>query len=167
MEEPTEDNYSDLFLKDSVKYGLYKKFTRKDIDNADTYCNMHEDRFFGNRDIYNLCKIFEKNLTQLSTIMQKEPDRKQHCRYLRFWINDEIRKKLISLGKSKHNINSIFIALFSVSSMLVGGSSEIQCIYNYDKDITMNMWKEWKDLYDYIINEDEIKRKINSNEQLC
>ncbi|EDL42763.1 variable surface protein Vir22, putative [Plasmodium vivax] len=168
MEETTEDNYSDLFLKDSFNYGLYKNLTRNDINYEDNrYCSNNKRKFKGNREIYNLCNMYAKNLKQLSTIMEEEKDSKQHCRYLTFWLNDNISNIFKTHQVPKEDHNKIIQGFSSVSHLVNGGLSKPHCDYYYDKGITMEIWKKWKDLYDYIINRNHIQKVINTSKDLC
>ncbi|CAI7724029.1 PIR protein [Plasmodium vivax] len=168
MEETTEDNYSDLFLKDSFNYGLYKNLTRNDINYEDNrYCSNNKRKFKGNREIYNLCNMYAKNLKQLSTIMEEEKDSKQHCRYLTFWLNDNISNIFKTHQIPKEDHNKIIQGFSSVSHLVNGGLSKPHCDYYYDKRITMEIWKKWKDLYDYIRNERNIQEAIKTSKVSC
>ncbi|CAI7717582.1 PIR protein [Plasmodium vivax] len=158
----------ELFLKGTSTYKLYKKFFREDIYNEETSaCKYHKSKFSGNDQLHNLCKMYEKNLEDLLNSTEVEFDSNQHCRYLTFWINDEIRKVFNSPNIGKYNRNSVLRVFPSVSHMVDVNSSKNKCEYSYKSYITPEMWKEWKDLYDYIMNEDKIKIKINSDIELC
>ncbi|GAB69650.1 CYIR protein, partial [Plasmodium cynomolgi strain B] len=158
----------DLFLNGSSKYGLYNKFTRDDIYDVDTrYCKLHKSNLNVNQDIYNLCKMYEKNLGELPKIMKTEEDSKQHCRYLTFWINDRIRNNFKTHNVPMVKQNIIIQKFLSVSHLVNKDLSDNQCKYIHNRNIDFGLWKNWKDLYDYIRNKDNIPGKIKSNERLC
>ncbi|EDL42612.1 variable surface protein Vir22, truncated, putative, partial [Plasmodium vivax] len=158
----------DLFLKDSHPYGLYKKFFRSVPEEKYTpCCRSYKYNFYKNQEFYELCKRYENNFKELSTIMNGELDSNEQCIFLKFWLNEEIRKLFKSTGTI--SLNEIFIlsAFFSVSNMLNSGLTENRCIYNYSGRINMELWKKWKDLYDYIRNKDNLQDVIDSSKQLC
>ncbi|KMZ77235.1 hypothetical protein PVIIG_06059 [Plasmodium vivax India VII] len=111
--------------------------------------------------------MFEKNLSELPTIMRTEEDNKQHCRYLTFWINDKIRNNFKTHNVPNDDHNYIVQGFFSVSNFVNNGLPKIHCNYDYNRDITMDIWKKWKDLYDYIINRNHIQKVINTSKDLC
>ncbi|GAB69658.1 hypothetical protein PCYB_004070, partial [Plasmodium cynomolgi strain B] len=45
--------------------------------------------------------------------------------------------------------------------------SNNKCEYIYDPNIDLELWKNWKDLYDYLRDQKEIEGKINSDSYLC
>ncbi|GAB69633.1 CYIR protein [Plasmodium cynomolgi strain B] len=124
-------------------------------------------KFKGYHDIYNLCKMFEKNLSQLSTIMSAETDNNEQCRYLIFWLNDRIRNYFKRYNVPTNEQKIIITAFISVSHLVISGSSNNKCKYIYNPNIDLDLWKKWKDLYDYIKNKHKIHDIINSNKNLC
>ncbi|SBS93664.1 PIR Superfamily Protein [Plasmodium ovale curtisi] len=42
-----------------------------------------------------------------------------------------------------------------------------RCNYNYRSDFDLNLWKQWKHLYDYIGNYSDIENKIKRDQELC
>ncbi|CAI7721699.1 Plasmodium vivax Vir protein, putative [Plasmodium vivax] len=167
MEEHSGAEYAESILKESPLYLLYNKFNRDDIeDDVMSYCNKRTE-FRNNDDLYKLCKMFEKNLSKLPTIMGTEEDNKEYCRYLTFWINDNIRNIFKRHHFPENKQNRYMQAFLSVSHLVNEGLSKPHCDYYYDKGITMEIWKKWKDLYDYIRNEHTIQEAINKSKDLC
>ncbi|SCA59537.1 VIR protein [Plasmodium vivax] len=167
MEEHNGAKYATLILKDSSPYILYNKFNRNNIEDKDIHYCVDKFQLRTNEELYNLCKMFEKNLSELPTIMRTEEDNKQHCRYLTFWINDKIRNNFKTHNVPNDDHNYIVQGFFSVSNFVNNGLPKIHCNYDYNRDITMDIWKKWKDLYDYIINRNHIQKVINTSKDLC
>ncbi|VVA00246.1 PIR protein [Plasmodium vivax] len=168
MDGSAEEDYLELFLKDTPTYKLYNNFSRNDIYKEEThFCNNSKKKFNENEKLYNLCKMYEKNLEELLNETNPVIASNKHCRYLTFWINDEIRKVFNSPNFHIPKKNLVLTAFLSVSHRLNEKLSKDYCKYHYNKFITMRKWKEWKNLYDYITNVDEIKKKIDSDNHLC
>ncbi|SCA59649.1 Plasmodium vivax Vir protein, putative [Plasmodium vivax] len=111
--------------------------------------------------------MYENNFNELSTNNYGEQGRIEQCRYLIFWINDEITKwmNLTDMGSLD---KALFLSGFnSVSDMLNRRLTENKCIYNCNDRKIMELWKKWKDVYDYIKNKDNIQTIINSKKELC
>ncbi|KMZ76933.1 hypothetical protein PVIIG_06256 [Plasmodium vivax India VII] len=100
--------------------------------------------------------------------MNAENDSNERCRYLNFWTNDQIRKKMISNPNVKDSeINSIVRRFHSVSYFVNGDSSENKCRYDYYRAFNMDLWKKWKELYDYIRNKENLSRITVPNNGSC
>ncbi|SBT56409.1 PIR Superfamily Protein [Plasmodium ovale wallikeri] len=76
------------------------------------------------------------------------------------------RKKFSTQWKDLE-VNNIIRRFFSLLTTVKRKSGTDNCNYNYVKTYTLDLWKNWKDLYDFIKNYSEIKNKINSNDILC
>ncbi|GAB69530.1 CYIR protein [Plasmodium cynomolgi strain B] len=162
----TEDKV-ELILNDLSLYKLYDVLNREAIEDKDIrYCKDMPRNFKGYKDIYELCKMFEKNLRELPKIMSAETDYNEQCRYLIFWLNDQMRKKFNLYMIPTINKNEIMQEFFSLSSM-INANLVNKCRYTYNTDIDLELWKNWKDLYDYIRNKNNIAGKIESDMRLC
>ncbi|KMZ76591.1 hypothetical protein PVIIG_05974 [Plasmodium vivax India VII] len=165
MGEHSGAKYATLILKDSSPYILYNKFNRNNIGDKDIHYCVDMPHLRRNEKLNKLCKMFEKNLSELPTIM--EEDSKEQCRYLTFWINDNIRNifKTNEIPEDKHNY--IIREFLSVADSVNGGLSNPYCKYYYNRDITMEIWKKWKDSYDYIRNKHNLQEAINTSKVSC
>ncbi|SBT84160.1 PIR protein [Plasmodium ovale] len=156
------------FLKGLPKYELYKELDGKDeISKYSSFCSYlrtQNNRYEG---INELCYIFAKNLITLPEILKNEPDYKERCRYITFWIHDQIRKKYSIQVNSKDEGNNIIRKFYVVLNKIYGERKHNNCFYAYQSDSNMNIWKQWKDLYDFIKNYDAIKESLTSNPELC
>ncbi|GAB69732.1 hypothetical protein PCYB_004810, partial [Plasmodium cynomolgi strain B] len=151
-----------------ILYKLYDVLNREGIKDKDIpYCKGKQTKFNGYNYLYELCKMFEKNLRELPTIMSEETDKNEQCRYLIFWLNDQMRKKFNLYKDTNININLIMQQFSSVSHLVNNDLSNNQCKYYYMRDITMELWKKWKDLYNYIRNKNEIEKIIVTDKKLC
>ncbi|KNA02398.1 hypothetical protein PVNG_01552 [Plasmodium vivax North Korean] len=169
MEKGPTNNYEKLILENLSKYKLYEKFDKHDVESKYlSYCKENKRKFSLYNGIYDLCGRFAKNLKELSIIMNAENDSNERCRYLNFWTNDQIRKKMISNTNVKDSeINSIVRGFFSVSHFVNAESSHNKCRYEYYSAFNMDLWKKWKELYDYIRNKENISRIIVPNNGSC
>ncbi|CAG9482206.1 unnamed protein product [Plasmodium vivax] len=169
MKADPKVDYEELILKNLSKYKLYEKFNNHEVDSKyEYYCDQNDWGFSNYHGMYELCVRFAKNLHELDKIMESEKDSKERCRYLNFWTNDQIRKKFDSYHDVKpREINSIVSGFFSVSHFVNEASSQYICRYGYNSDFNMDLWKKWKDLYDYIRNKDDISSIFVSNKDLC
>ncbi|SBT02601.1 PIR Superfamily Protein [Plasmodium ovale curtisi] len=155
-------------LSDLPKYKLYDKLNKNiENDNYSRYCQKFkfmDTRYVG---FNNLCSMFARNLTKLKEILEVEYDNKERCRYFIFWIHDQIKKKFNTDWKDKNNINYVLLQLYQVELDIQANSENNNCYYEYMTNTGLDLWVEWKYLYDYIKNYDEIKRKITSDNKLC
>ncbi|SBT73187.1 PIR protein [Plasmodium ovale] len=158
---------SEEILKGLPKYQIYDELNENNgRNNCYSHCK-HVNRFIAQyKGIYDLCCLFEKNLKNLSERIKNENNNTESCRYFYFWLNDEIRKKLKTRHPNTTNDTSLLLAFYSVGSKINSELSNNNCKYIYDNNVTLDYWKKWKDLYDYIRNYSYISNKINSN-NLC
>ncbi|GAB69590.1 hypothetical protein PCYB_003390 [Plasmodium cynomolgi strain B] len=162
--------YEKSILEKLGSYKLYDKFNEQKVDSSYYhYCNGKQV-VFSKYDvgIYKICVKFAKNLKELDELMEEVNDSNERCRYLNFWTNDQIRKKLDSI----RNVESramyyIGTAFYYVSLLVNGASSQNSCRYRYYGDFNKDLWKKWKELYDYIRNKDHISSLFASNNGLC
>ncbi|SBT55544.1 PIR Superfamily Protein [Plasmodium ovale wallikeri] len=157
----------ETILKGLPKYELYKNLDNKD-DNSNYYShctrvNNLESRYNGIRE---LCSMFARNLIKLNEILKDEDDKNDRCSYFTFWIHDYLRKKFSNEWKDLE-VDVIIRRFFSLLTTVKGKSVTHNCNYNYVQTYTLDLWRNWKDLYDFMKNYNEIQNKINSNEILC
>ncbi|GAB69580.1 CYIR protein, partial [Plasmodium cynomolgi strain B] len=158
----------ELILRKLNSYKLYDELNKHEVHSKYFhYCNYSKREFSKYDGIYQLCGRFARNLKEISTILNDTKDNIERCRYLNFWTNDQIRKMLYS----QHNVqpdamNSIVRRFSSVSNFVNKESSQNQCNYYYKRNISLDLWKKWKDLYDYIKNKNNIQNLMNSDNEL-
>ncbi|SBT01962.1 PIR Superfamily Protein [Plasmodium ovale curtisi] len=156
-------------LKTSSKYELYNKFSEKpdDVSKYSGYCRSMEYLKTWYSDILEVCYVFSKNLINLHEILKEEEDDGERCRYFNFWITDHVKKKLETQWKDKRYIASILRGLYGVEHAIKKESPNNNCYLDHRSKITLDLWKERKDLHDYIRNYNYIIDKINSNGYYC
>ncbi|SBS94379.1 PIR Superfamily Protein [Plasmodium ovale curtisi] len=154
-------------LENSPKYKLYDKFNEEceDVRKYSNYCRTMQylERWYN--DILEVCYKFARNLINLRKILRDE-NNDEHCRYLNFWINDHVRKKFDSHWKDKSNIPSVLTGFLTVENTIPIASKN-NCYFDYRSDVSLDLWKEWKDLHDYIRNYDYINERITSGGDIC
>ncbi|SBT56811.1 PIR Superfamily Protein [Plasmodium ovale wallikeri] len=156
-------------LENSSKRELYNKFNNKYHDKREyvSYCSNHEYLEIMYSGFLEVCYMFAKNLIQLPQILSDVMNDDERCRYFNFWITDLVRKKWESEWKVKGIVNHILQALFGVEHSITVSSQKYNCHFDYNSNIDLNLWKERKDLHDYIENYSYIKEKIKSDMHLC
>ncbi|SBT84122.1 PIR protein [Plasmodium ovale] len=158
----------ELILKNSSKYELYNKFNQNIVDTSKyhSYCQGEKylERWYSN--ILDVCYKFARNLINLQEILKEETE-EERCRYLNFWITDYIRKKSEIEWKNKAHINSILRGIFGVENVIREESKNNNCYFDYKSNVSLDIWKERKDLHDYIRNYNDIKEKIMSDVHMC
>ncbi|SBT58956.1 PIR Superfamily Protein [Plasmodium ovale wallikeri] len=165
---PVEMSQSEKILKNLPKYKLYENFDKN--EDKDKYSRFCADRNYLNdilTDFYELCLIYARNLVTLPTILKDEIGKNESCRYFTFWIHDKIRKIDPSRWKRSDEIQYILRQFYQVESDIQAGNENNNCFYHFNSNMKLNLWLEWKDLYDYIINYEDIKNKIESDQELC
>ncbi|SBT84248.1 PIR protein [Plasmodium ovale] len=158
----------DKILSDLSKYKLYDKLNENvEKGNYSRYCEtlkFMDSRYVG---FNKLCAKFARNLTKLQLILKDEQDNKERCRYFMFWIHDQIKKKFNTDWKGKNKINYVLLQFYQVEENIQANSENNNCYYQYMSNTGLDLWIEWKDLYDYINNYVDIERKITDNVELC
>ncbi|SBT58016.1 PIR Superfamily Protein [Plasmodium ovale wallikeri] len=161
---------SEEILRNLYKYKLYDKFNNNEYENKDEYSRFCENMHNANRiliDFPELCLKYVRNLVTLPKILKGEFNANENCRYFTFWIHDEVRKidsKRWNLPDRKQYILNSF---YQVESAIKDAKQNNNCFYEYSSHIDLDLWMQWKDLYDYIINYDDIKRTIESDGDSC
>ncbi|SBT59027.1 PIR Superfamily Protein [Plasmodium ovale wallikeri] len=155
-------------LNNSSKYELYNKFNEKCDHKCNyvSYCSevdYLEKWYTGFLDV---CYMFARNLINLNEILSGENNEKR-CIYMNFWITDYVRKMLENKWKNNTYISYILPSFLTVENIITGASKKYNCHFDYSSNIDLNLWKERKDLHDYIENYSYIKEKIESDMHLC
>ncbi|SBS98730.1 PIR Superfamily Protein [Plasmodium ovale curtisi] len=159
---------SEKILKDLTKYKLYEKFNKN--EDKDKYSRFCRSMNYVNRILIgfsDLCHMYARNLVTLPKILKGEINENENCRYFTFWIHDEIRKIDSSRWLDSHKIKYILNKFYQVQESIKAEKQNNDCFYEYRSDIELNLWKKWKDLYDYIINFEDIKSTVKSDGNLC
>ncbi|SBT55798.1 PIR Superfamily Protein [Plasmodium ovale wallikeri] len=161
------ENIEEIFLKRLYKYQLYDKLNKNSdkVSNCE-HCRLVKGYLSQYEGLNELCCTFAKNALTLSKILEDEKDYDEHCRYFTFWIHEEIRK-ILKNYVGTYNSEHILRKFFTVASKLKTELLKNKCEYAHKGDITLDLWKEWKDLYDFIINYNDIKSLVTSDEYLC
>ncbi|SBS94410.1 PIR protein [Plasmodium ovale] len=156
-------------LTNSPKYELYKKLyeSSDDLYKYSPYCKIVEYLKSWYSDFPEVCYMFARNLINLPQILKEEKDIQERCRYINFWITDHVRKKLETEWQDRSLINSILTAFLTVENSVASESKNNNCHFDYRSTVTLDLWKEWKDLHDYIRNYNYINVRINSDSNLC
>ncbi|SBT02940.1 PIR Superfamily Protein, partial [Plasmodium ovale curtisi] len=162
-------NAAEQILKNSSKYKLYNKFNDNvNLDPYRKYCKNIQslDRIF--EGFNELCYTFAKNLIKLPEILSHETDNDdERCRYINFWITDVVRTKSGTHWKGKGDITRTLREFLKVEHAINAELKNNKCPFDYNSNIHLDLWKERKDLHDYIENYNYIKDKIKSHGHLC
>ncbi|SBT02775.1 PIR Superfamily Protein, partial [Plasmodium ovale curtisi] len=156
-------------LASSSKYKLYNKFIEKcdNVDKYSSYCSRMDYLKRWYSDILDICYMFAKNFIDLHEILSEETDNDERCRYFNFWITDYVRKRLENQWKNEDHIKYVLSGLLQVENAIRAALPNKSCYYDYRSKIDLNLWKERKDLHDYIRNYDYINEKTNSHGTFC
>ncbi|SBS93483.1 PIR Superfamily Protein [Plasmodium ovale curtisi] len=156
-------------LTNSSKYKLYDKFN-EGSDNVNIYsgyCRRIENLKRWYNGILQVCYMFAKNLINLHQILGEEIDNSERCRYFNFWITNYIKKKLKTEWKNDRPINYILRGFYGVENFIRASTQNNNCYFDYRSTVTLDLWKEWKDLHDYMRNYNYILERINSDGNMC
>ncbi|SBT55642.1 PIR Superfamily Protein [Plasmodium ovale wallikeri] len=155
-------------LKNSYKYKLYDKLNEEcdDVRKYSSYCTTMQYLESSYKDILEVCYKFARNLIKLHEILSKEKH-EEHCRYLNFWITDHVRKKFDTHWEDESKIPYILTGFLTAEHIIKSTSNNTNCHFDYRSNVSLKLWKEWKDLHDYIINYDHINEKITSGGDIC
>ncbi|SBS90562.1 PIR Superfamily Protein [Plasmodium ovale curtisi] len=157
-------------LKNLPKYKLYDKFINNEYEDKYKYSRFCKKKTYLNKILTGfseLCFIFARNLVSLPNILKDEINETEHCRYFTFWIHDEIRKIDSERWKRPDEVQYILNQFYQVKDAIKAEKKNNNCSYEYSSNIDLDLWIQWKDLYDYIINYDDIKRIIESDGDSC
>ncbi|SBS96013.1 PIR Superfamily Protein [Plasmodium ovale curtisi] len=162
-------NAAEEILKNSSKYKLYNKFNDNvNLDPYRKYCKntLSLDRIF--EGFNELCYTFAKNLIKLPEILSDETENDdERCRYINFWITDIVRTKSGTHWKGKGNIIRTLTGFLKAEHAISAELTNNKCHFDYNSNIDLDLWKERKDLHDYIRNYNYINVRINSDGNLC
>ncbi|SBT74102.1 Plasmodium vivax Vir protein, putative [Plasmodium ovale] len=160
---------AEKILTNLSKYELYKKFNEKyDYKNQySSYCSNMNYLSIWYSDVLEVCYMFAKNLINLHKIMSEEKDSTERCRYFNFWITDYVRKMLKTKWQDNDHINSLLQGFYGVQHVIKSASQNYKCSFDYRSSVTLDLWKGWKDIHDYIRNYNDINERINSHGTYC
>ncbi|SBT02200.1 PIR Superfamily Protein, partial [Plasmodium ovale curtisi] len=155
-------------LENSPKYKLYDKFNEEcdDVGKYSRYCSTMQYLKRSYNDILEVCYKFARNLINLHEILSYEKN-DEHCRYLNFWITDHVRKKFDTHWEDESKIPRVLTGFLTVENAISAASKNNNCHFDYRSNVSLNLWKEWKDLHDYIINYNHINEKITYGGDIC
>ncbi|SBT55253.1 PIR Superfamily Protein [Plasmodium ovale wallikeri] len=160
--------HAEEILKDLPKYKLYHKLNENgDKDSYCKYCSAEKTILSPHKGLFDLCCLFAKNLITLRTVLQDVKDENERCRYFTFWTHDNIRKLLKTHSENQvkiFTISSRFSFILSTIKILLKPNN---CSYVSRSYNSFELWKKWKDLFDYITNYTEIQNQLNANSTLC
>ncbi|KMZ76809.1 hypothetical protein PVIIG_05833 [Plasmodium vivax India VII] len=155
------------FLKKFPSNNIYKRLNNEVVTTEyDKYCTNIKRLSSNNQGIYQLCRIFARNLKEISKILNETTNNIDRCRYFNFWKNEQINKNH-NTPNDIRNITNIRRKFFSVASTITNETSIDKCFNTFRGDISLDLWKKWKDLYDYITNKDKIQKIIDSDKNYC
>ncbi|SBS93501.1 PIR Superfamily Protein [Plasmodium ovale curtisi] len=159
---------AERILEKLTKYKLYDKLSKNDYNTSDCgYCNTVKTALSQYNGTYDMCCRFAKNLITLPAILCDEGNSNERCRYFNFWINYSISKIISTYDTDTYDINQILTRFLQVHHQIKSLNKHSDCEFEYDSKNDLKLWNEWKDLYDYIRNYDDIKDIINSDSNLC
>ncbi|GAB69467.1 hypothetical protein PCYB_002160 [Plasmodium cynomolgi strain B] len=117
------------------------------------------------KDARSYVKKYAQNLKKLSENLQNVKNDKERCRYLNLWIYSEIGKMF------PRNIDNIyelgFMHEFFSEFYEIKRSLNKECRFTYNSNISLDLWKKFKDIHDYFRNIDYIKSKIPDDKNKC
>ncbi|SBT54110.1 PIR Superfamily Protein [Plasmodium ovale wallikeri] len=154
-------------LSPLTSYQVYEKFNNSStFPGVCTYCtNMSsfERKYHG---ITKFCCEMEKNLINLNKILGNIQDRTERCRYFNFWFYYQIWKRFTStqiITYSGSLINRLTYAWGDINKKLQLN----ECSYFYHDNISLDKWKEMKDLHDFFKNYNFIETNILTFNDKC
>ncbi|SBT00064.1 PIR Superfamily Protein [Plasmodium ovale curtisi] len=159
---------ADKILKDSSKYKLYNKFNDyADQNEYIRHCRKYKYMDQKYKGFTNICHIFAKNLIKLPEVLSDVTDKDERCIYFNFWITDYVRKMLGTQWEDKGKESHVLTRFLQVENSISVESLNNNCHFDYVSGVNLELWKEWKDLHDYIKNYDYINERINSHGAFC
>ncbi|SBS89656.1 PIR Superfamily Protein [Plasmodium ovale curtisi] len=116
--------------------------------------------------VTSFCCEMEKNLINLTKILDNIPDNTDRCRYFNFWFYYKIWKIFKPTQKITYPeslINRLTYVWDDVNDKL----QLKDCLYFYHNKIPLDKLKEMKDLHDYFKNYDTIDNDVASYPDKC
>ncbi|SBT59141.1 PIR Superfamily Protein [Plasmodium ovale wallikeri] len=156
-------------LQNLSKYELYDKFNQNVDDTSKyvSYCKLMTHYTGMYPGILDVCYIFARNLITLPEILNHHMDNDERCRYFNFWITDKVRKLLATEWKDNGREHIALTRFLQVENSIKKESENNNCHFDYRSSVTLELWKERKDLHDYIRNYNEIQQRITSDGHMC
>ncbi|GAW82741.1 variable surface protein [Plasmodium gonderi] len=159
-DDTIENNKYETILKDLPFYVYYSTLNKNNYLEGynDKYCGKVERLSHTYPWICKLCKMISKNLHDISK-SDDEEERKKKCLYFNYWIYDQIRKKF---NHKNYDLDVVLTLL----DVVVSNNRDLQnnyCNMIYDSSISMEEWKEMKELHDYFKGYENIKSYVTSD----
>ncbi|SBS94851.1 PIR Superfamily Protein [Plasmodium ovale curtisi] len=165
----SEENVLDeleLSLKDLTAYVIYDEFNieREETDYNKYFKNVLEleDRpYYVDR----MCNNLAGNLMKVSEKIKRGENVDVHCKYLNFWLYDNIKKQNIVHGKtSREDVIYAFVEGWrDMNEKLLKN----KCRSRYDGNTSLEVLKHYKYLHDYFKNYSYIINNYKKNKDTC
>ncbi|KMZ79571.1 variable surface protein Vir24 [Plasmodium vivax India VII] len=153
-------NSQENILQNISEYKIYDEFSSK--DDCYKYCNHCKNIYTFEKDypgISDFCRMLVRNLYEI----KNKNDKKNHCGYLYYWIYENAWRVF------GDNWNKIYgkepiDRLFNIGYEIINELKMKECFYDYDTEISLEEWREKKDLHDYFNNYKNIEEKVKFEE---
>ncbi|SBS95414.1 PIR Superfamily Protein [Plasmodium ovale curtisi] len=157
-------DHAETILEGSHSHNIYDKLNSSG-KNYDKFCKGYS--YYKNicPPFYELCVLFETNINTLTTLLGNEVDDADLCRYLNFWIHDEIKKASFSYKCNTHE-KTFIRKISSISHRYNSSPSKNKCHF-YVSALSLDTWIKWKNLYDYIKSYSTIKNTVTADNNKC
>ncbi|CAI7722575.1 PIR protein [Plasmodium vivax] len=152
-------------FKDLPFYKYYNELNNVATDTSGNsfYCKNIKDSDSQKAWIKNLCLKVEKNLIKLSNTTDDK--HAEHCLYFTYWFYQKIIENAKS-GSSSDCLLHVILKLLNVISTINRNLSKNHCYVHYYSDVSLNEWKEMKDLHDYFKGYEDLKKKIKADNNI-
>ncbi|SBT74559.1 PIR protein [Plasmodium ovale] len=153
-------------LKDLTAYVIYDEFNReKKEKNCHKYFKNVE-KFLEKSDyIETLCNSLAGNLMNVSEKINGGENVDEYCKYLNFWLYDNIKKENIINGKT--STADIIDAFVNGWRDMNGNLLKHKCRLRYNGNTSLEMLKHYKYLHDYFKNYTYIINNYKKNKDTC
>ncbi|CAG9485452.1 unnamed protein product [Plasmodium vivax] len=151
-------------------YNYYNELNNVTIDTSKnrSYCKNIEDSDNQKAWIKNLCLKIEENLKKLSNKTDDNHD--EHCLYFTYWFYQQIIENAKNYSQ-KNCLLNVILKLLNVVSTINRNLSKNHCYVHYYSDVSLDEWKEMKDLHDYFKGYEDFKSRIgphyNKKKEYC
>ncbi|KMZ98769.1 variable surface protein Vir24g [Plasmodium vivax North Korean] len=160
-------NSQENILQKFSEYQIYEEFSSK--DNCYKYCNQCKNIYIFEKEypgISDFCRMLVRNLYEI----KNKNAGKNRCGYLYYWIYENAWRVFGDNWNKIHGKVPID-RLFNIGYEIINELKINECFYEYDTEISLEEWREKKDLHDYFNNYKSIKEKIMSdkieNQKYC
>ncbi|SBT83448.1 PIR protein [Plasmodium ovale] len=147
-------------LNPLTSYKVYEKLNNSSsFPGVCTYCTNVTSVERKYKGITEFCCEMEKNLINLNKILDNIQDRTERCRYFNFWFYYQIWKRFTSTQTIAHP-ESLISRLTYVWGDINNKLQLNECSFFYHDNISLDKWKEMKDLHDFFKNYNFIETNI-------